>query len=125
MTHYGAITDASRAGELLRAIDGYEEQGLTKIALQFAPHVFVRPGELRHAAWSEIDLEGALWIIPAGKMKMRNAHHVPRSKQYLEEYLAICQAVFERMRREGTWPWPEDSTNPEDVIDSGGNPENL
>ena len=45
--------------------------------------------------------------------------------EHLEEFLAICQAVFERMRREGTWPWPEDSTNPEDVIDSGGNPENV
>jgi integrase len=84
VTHYGAITDASRVGELLRAIDGYEGQGLTKIALQFAPHVFVRPGELRHAEWSEIDLEGALWIIPAGKMKMRKAHHVPLSRQSVE-----------------------------------------
>ena len=45
--------------------------------------------------------------------------------EHLEEFLAICQAVFERMRREGTWPWPEDSTNPEDVINSGDNPENV
>jgi hypothetical protein len=46
-------------------------------------------------------------------------------REHLEEYLAICQAMFERMRREGTWPWPDDSTLSEDVIDSGGNPENL
>lgn len=45
--------------------------------------------------------------------------------EHLEEFLAICQAVFERMRREGAWPWPDDSTNSEDVIDSGGNPENV
>lgn len=81
VTHYGAITDASRVGELLRAIDGYEGQGLTKLALQFAPHVFVRPGELRHAEWADFDLDGALWTIPAAKMKMRKDHTVPLSKQ--------------------------------------------
>lgn len=84
VTHYGAITEAKRVGELLRAIDGYEGSGITKLALQIAPHVFVRPGELRHAEWSEIDLDGALWIIPAGKMKMRKAHHVPLSHQAVE-----------------------------------------
>ncbi|MBA4767507.1 MAG: tyrosine-type recombinase/integrase [Porphyrobacter sp.] len=83
VTHYGAITDAKGVGELLRAIDGYEGQGLTKLALQFAPHVFVRPGELRHAEWEEIDLEAGVWNIPAGKMKMGKAHHVPLSKQAL------------------------------------------
>ena len=81
VTHYGAVTDASRVGELLRAIDGYEGQGFTKLAMQIAPHVFVRPGELRHADWSEIELDAALWIIPAEKMKMRKPHHVPLSKQ--------------------------------------------
>ncbi len=81
VTHYGAITDAKGVGELLRAIDGYEGQGLTKLALQFAPLVFVRPGELRHAEWEEIDLDVGVWNIPAGKMKMGKAHHVPLSKQ--------------------------------------------
>jgi len=81
VTHYGAITDAKRVGELLRAIDSYVGQGLTKLALQLSPHIFVRPGELRHAEWGEIDLDQALWIIPAGKMKMRKAHQVPLSTQ--------------------------------------------
>lgn len=90
VTHYGAITDAKRVGELLRAIDGYEGGGITKLALQIAPHVFVRPGELRHAEWSEIDLGRALWIIPAGKMKMRKAHQVPLSRQAV--------ALFEDLR---------------------------
>jgi len=76
VTHYGAITDATRVGELLRALDGYEGQGLTKFAMQIAPHVFVRPGELRHANWSEIDLDARLSTIPAEKMKMRKAHHI-------------------------------------------------
>jgi len=84
VTHYGAITDASRVGELLRAIDGYEGQGFTKLAMQVAPHVFVRPGELRHAEWSEFDLDTGLWSIPAGKMKSRKVHQVPLSRQVLE-----------------------------------------
>ncbi|MCJ1962069.1 tyrosine-type recombinase/integrase [Novosphingobium mangrovi (ex Hu et al. 2023)] len=79
--HYGAIIEAKRVGELLRAIDGYEGQSLTKFAMQLSAHVFVRPGELRHAEWNEIDLDGALWIIPAEKMKMRRAHQVPLSRQ--------------------------------------------
>lgn len=90
VTHYGAITDARRVGELLRAIDGYDGQGHTKLAMQIAPHVFVRPGELRHAEWSEIDLSNALWTIPAEKMKMRKAHFVPLSRQ--------AMALFKEMR---------------------------
>ena len=48
---------------------------ITKLAVQISPHVFVRPGELRHAEWREIDLEGALWIIPGGQDK--NAQGAP------------------------------------------------
>ena len=81
VTHYGAIIDPARVGELLRAIDGYEGQPITKLAMQLAPHVFVRPGELRHAEWNEFNLEGALWTIPAGKTKMRKDHLVPLSRQ--------------------------------------------
>ena len=92
VTHYGAITEAKKAGELLRAIDDYQGSGVTKLALQIAPHVFVRPGELRHAEWNEIDLDGALWIIPAGKMKMRKPHHVPLSRQSVALFREV-QAV--------------------------------
>ena len=81
VTHYAAITDPKQVGALLRAIDDYDGSGITKLALQLAPHVFVRPGELRHAEWEEIDLDGGVWNIPAGKMKMGKAHHVPLSKQ--------------------------------------------
>ncbi|MEA1618429.1 integrase arm-type DNA-binding domain-containing protein [Erythrobacter sp. T5W1-R] len=91
VTHYGAITEQAKVGELLRAIDGYEGSGITKLALQLAPHVFVRPGELRHAEWADIDLEQALWVIPAGKTKMRKAHHVPLSRQSV----TILRKVFE------------------------------
>ena len=89
--HYGAIIEPKRAGELLRAIDGYEGQGLTKIAMQLSANVFVRPGELRHAEWSEVDLDGSLWTVPAEKMKMRRPHHVPLSRQSIE----LLRAVYE------------------------------
>ena len=87
--HYGAIIETKRAGELLRAIDGYEGMGLTRLAMQLSAHLFVRPGELRHAEWSEIDLDGALWIIPAEKMKMRKAHQVPLSRQSIALFREI------------------------------------
>lgn len=79
--HFAAIIDPKGAGELLRAIDSYGGMGITKQALQLAPHVFVRPGELRHADWSEIDLDAGVWLIPADKMKMRKPHQVPLSRQ--------------------------------------------
>ncbi|PVX30166.1 integrase arm-type DNA-binding domain-containing protein [Sphingomonas pokkalii] len=89
VTHYGAVTEAEEVGKLLRAIDAYEGQGMTKWALQLAPHVFVRPGELRHARWDEIDLDAAVWTIPAEKMKMRKPHHVPLSTQSIAILLEI------------------------------------
>ncbi len=52
--------------------------------MQLASLVFVRPGELRHAEWSEIDLDQAEWRIPAEKMKMKSPHIVPLSKQAIE-----------------------------------------
>jgi integrase len=116
VTHYGAITKANEVGELLRSIDGYEGQGMTKWALQLAPHVFVRPGELRHARWDEIDLEARLWTIPAAKMKMRKPHHVPLSRQsiaILEEIRSITGPagyVFPSMRSR-TRPMSENTLN--------------
>jgi integrase len=56
---------------------------LTRLALEFLALTFVRPGELRHALWSEIDEKGAEWRIPAERMKMRAPHIVPLSKQAL------------------------------------------
>jgi integrase len=81
--HLAAIIDATRAGELLRALDGYTGQPLTRLALALAPHVFVRPGELRQAEWAEFDFEAAIWRIPASRMKQRREHVVPLSRQSL------------------------------------------
>jgi integrase len=80
-THMAAPTDPKEVTPLLRAIDAFEGSYIVKCALQLAPLVFVRPGELRKAEWSEFDLEAATWNIPAEKMKMRQAHLVPLSKQ--------------------------------------------
>lgn len=80
-THLAAITDPSKVGGLLRAMDAYTGSLVTKCALRLAPLVFVRPGELRQAEWAEIDLDKAEWNIPAEKMKMREPHLVPLSAQ--------------------------------------------
>jgi integrase len=79
--HRAAITTPKEAGALLRAIEDYEGNSLTRIALRLLPHVFVRPGELRWAEWSEFDFDKAVWTIPDFKMKMRRPHAVPLSKQ--------------------------------------------
>lgn len=79
--HMATITDPKQVGELLRAIDGYEGHFITKCALQLAPLVFVRPGELRQAEWHEISFENTEWKIPAEKMKMRSPHIIPLATQ--------------------------------------------
>ncbi|MBF0106863.1 MAG: integrase arm-type DNA-binding domain-containing protein [Deltaproteobacteria bacterium] len=82
--HLAAITDPEELAELLKSTEDYEGHSITKLALKFAPLVFVRPGEMRKAEWSEIDFENADWNIPAEKMKMKEPHLVPLSKQAIE-----------------------------------------
>lgn len=79
--HYAAPTDPKAVAPLLRAIDEYQGSFVVKCALQLAPLLFVRPGELRAAKWSEIDFESAEWSVPAETMKMKAAHLVPLSTQ--------------------------------------------
>jgi integrase len=79
--HHAAVTDPKKVAPLLRAIAGYQGGFIVRSALQFASLVFVRPGELRHAEWSEINLDAAEWNIPAEKMKLKRAHLVPLSRQ--------------------------------------------
>lgn len=81
--HLASIIDPKAIGDLLRAIKNYNGYLVTKCALQLAPLVFVRPGELRKAEWCEFDFETAEWRIPPEKMKMRIAHIVPLSNQAL------------------------------------------
>lgn len=82
--HMATITDPKEIAGLLRSIDDYRGSIVTRCALQLAPLVFVRPGELRQAEWSEFDLEAAEWRIPAEKMKAGVLHIVPLSRQALE-----------------------------------------
>jgi len=82
--HYAAITDAKDLAPLLRAIHAYTGRAVTRWALALAPLVFLRPGELRQAEWSEFDLDAGLWLIPASRMKMRTEHLVPLSRQAME-----------------------------------------
>ena len=79
-----AITDPFEVGALLRCIDGYRGSDMVRLALRFAPLVFVRPGELRHSEWTEIDWNDSLWRIPAPKMKMKRPHIVPLAKQSIK-----------------------------------------
>lgn len=81
--HHAAITDAVAFGKLLRAIDAYSGQPVTKLALRFTAHVYQRPGEVRKAEWTEIDFDKAVWTIPAERMKQRQPHRVPLSQRAL------------------------------------------
>lgn len=90
--HHAAITEPAEVAKLLLAMDGYQGTLVVRCAFLLAPLVFVRPGELRQAEWQEIDLEQALWTIPARRsdtedgrrvtaMKMGVPHLVPLSRQ--------------------------------------------
>jgi integrase len=79
--HLAAITDPNDVGALLRAMTDYQGTLTVRVALRLAPLTFVRPGELRKAEWSEIDLDKAEWCIPAERMKMKEPHIVPLSRQ--------------------------------------------
>lgn len=85
--HHGAILEPDALGELLRSIDAYSGNLITRLAMQVAPHLMARPGELRKALWPEFDLETAVWKVPADRMKMRRPHAIPLSRQVLD-YLA-------------------------------------
>lgn len=86
--HFPAIIDPKRFGDLLRACDSYAATPVVRAALKLAPMLLLRPGELRFAQWSEIDLDAAMWTVPAARMKrelrakLHGAPHlVPLPKQ--------------------------------------------
>ena len=99
--HHASITDPKKIGALLRAIDGYEGSQVTRLALQLAPLVFVRPGELRAAEWAEFKLDASEWRISATRMKMRSEHVVPLSTQ--------ARRILDELKRHtgsGTYVFP-------------------
>jgi integrase len=107
--HHPAITDPKKIGELLRAIDGFDGHPTTQIALKLAPLLFLRPGELRTAEWSEVDLKTRMIRIPASKMKMRRDHLVPLATQavklseQIQEITAGSKYLFPSIR---SWDRP-------------------
>ncbi|MDD2863978.1 MAG: integrase arm-type DNA-binding domain-containing protein [Methylococcales bacterium] len=80
--HFAAITEPNTLAALLRAIDAYSGSVIVRTALQIAPLVFVRPGELRGMEWSHIDFEAKEWRYLVTKTNVQ--HIVPLSKQVIE-----------------------------------------
>lgn len=87
-THFAAITEPEEFGVLLRAIDAYRGGPIVRAALKLSPLLFQRPGELRAAQWSEMDLDNGMWTVPAMRMKRNkdgkefgDPHYVPLSSQ--------------------------------------------
>jgi integrase len=118
--HMASITEPKKVGELMRAIDGYNGFPVTAAALKLAPILFVRPGELRKAEWTEIDMATATWTIPAARMKTRKQnpqdHIVPLPRQAmkllreLENITGNGQYVFPGARTNGR-PMSENAVN--------------
>lgn len=80
---YKALTTPATLAPLLKAIEGYTGSPSLYYSLKLAPHLFVRPSELRTMEWSEINWKESRWELPAEKMKMRQPHIVPLSRQVL------------------------------------------
>jgi len=103
--HRPCLKKPKDVGGLMRSIAGFSGSLVVKCALQLSPLVFVRPTELRHAEWDEIDTEKKEWCIPAHKMKMRAEHIVPLSRQalaVLEDVRALTGSgkyVFPNIRK--------------------------
>jgi integrase len=88
---FAAIVDPARFGDLLRAITVYKGGVIVRTALQLAPLLYQRPGNLREMEWAELDLDAALWTIPSAKMKRTKlekeqgeAHTVPLPTQAVD-----------------------------------------
>ena len=97
--HFAAIIKPLHVGELLRLIEGYHGNFITKSALQLAAYTFVRPGELREAKWEDIDLEDRQWRFLSLKTKV--PHIVPLASQVV--------AILEELKQltgHGTYVFP-------------------
>ena len=92
VTHMASITEPKDVGVLLRDIHCYKGRSLiVGFYLKLLPLLFTRPGELSAARWEELDFARAIWDISKERMKMRNDHNVPLSRQSI--------ALLEELRR--------------------------
>lgn len=111
--HYPTLTDPRKVGQLLRDIDAYAGGFITRCAMKLAPLVFVRPGELRRAEWSELNLEAQEWRIPASKMKARTLHIVPLAPQAI----AVLKEL-QPLTGNSRWVFPGVRTNGEPMSEN-------
>ena len=92
--HLAAMTDPKQVGRLLRTIDAYPGSFVVSTALKIAPYVFVRPGELQHARWEDIDFDACEWRYTTSKT---NTPHivplVPQVMKLLQELYAFTGEV--------------------------------
>lgn len=113
---FAGITDPAKLGGLLRAIDGYDGQPTTQIALKLAPYLFLRPVELRAAPWTEIDFDRNEWRIPIGRMKKKRMHVIPLPTQAvallreLEKFTGRGKLMFPTLK-DPTRPMSENTIN--------------
>tara|TARA_Y100000593_G_scaffold93590_1_gene189051 strand:+ start:506 stop:1696 length:1191 start_codon:yes stop_codon:yes gene_type:complete len=112
--HAATLLDAGEIGQLLRSIDSYTGTVVVKSALQLSPLLFVRPGELRHMEWEEVDFNAAKWEISASKMKMRQAHIVPLATQSID----VLQHLFPLTGR-GRYVFPSARRGGRPLSDNG------
>jgi integrase len=95
--HMGAVLEPFQAGALLRDIDGYTGQPVTRTALALSALVFQRPGNVRAMEWAEIDTDAALWTIPAAKMK-RTVHGKINGRPHLVPLAPQALALLADLR---------------------------
>jgi integrase len=84
-----ARVDAKELPELLAKMDDYNGDAVTRFALKLMAYTFVRTSEEIEAPWTEFDLDGARWTIPAERMKMHTPHIIPLSRQAVEVLRAL------------------------------------
>ena len=94
--HFAAITEPIKLGGLIRAIRGYQGGPIVRAALQLAPMLFQRPGELRGMAWAEVDLEASLWTIPSDRMK-RSVHGKENGDPHLVPLSTQAVAILRKL----------------------------
>lgn len=117
---FAAIVEPLRMGELLRAIKTYKGGSIVRTALQLAPMLYQRPGNLREMEWAELDLDAALWTIPSMKMKRTkvekekgDAHVVPLPTQAV----ALLKAI-QPLTGHGRYVFPGERSHDRPISDN-------
>ncbi|CAM8664562.1 XerC Integrase [Comamonadaceae bacterium] len=117
---FAAIVEPLRMGELLRAIKSYKGGPIVRTALQLAPMLYQRPGNLREMEWTELDLEAGLWTIPSMKMKRTKlekekgeAHVVPLPTQAV----ALLKAI-QPLTGHGRYVFPGERSHDRPISDN-------